>query len=221
MRSISRREFLGLVGFVGLAGLVGCSGGATGDGASDGAAQDVPQTSRADTGQASSDAAGGESQAKTLVAYFSGTGNTRRVAELAADELSADLFELAPAEPYTAADLNYNDSSSRVVREHDEGVVSVALAAMAPEGGLDAYGRILLGYPIWWHDAAWPVGEFVEQNDFTGKAVVPFCTSASSPVEESGARGLAERAGAGEWRDATRFGSHESEDAIRSWAEGL
>ena len=76
------------------------------------------------------------------------------------------------------------------------------------------------GHAIWWYDAAWPVDGFVEANDFTGKTVIPFCTSASSGLGESGQL-LAELAGAGDWMDGQRFRSSVSESDVQTWLDGL
>ena len=112
--------------------------------------------------------------------YFSATGNTERVAEVIADTTGGELFELEPVDPYTDEDLNYNDDNSRVSQEYaDEGLRNVELVADTVDGWQDVE-RVYIGYPIWWGNAAWPVNAFVEANDFTGKTVIPFCTSASS-----------------------------------------
>ena len=137
-------------------------------------------------------------EGKTLVVYFSATGNTERVAEMIAEATGGDLFELEPADPYTDEDLNYNDENSRVSQEYaDESLRNVELVAATMEG-FDEYENVFVGYPVWWGIAAWPVNTFIEVNDFTGKTVIPFCTSASSGLGESGEL-LAELAGTGDW----------------------
>ena len=85
---------------------------------------------------------------------------------------------------------------------------------------VDQYDTILLGYPIWWGEAAWPVNQFVENNDFTGKTVIPFATSASSGFGESGQL-LADMAGTGDWQEGMRFGSSPDEAAVQEWIDGL
>ena len=157
---------------------------------------------------------------KTLVVYFSGTGNTERVAQDIAAATGADLFEILPAEPYTSADLNYNDDTSRVVREHDdESLRDVVLTTTAVENWAD-YDTVFLGYPIWWGIAAWPVSSFVKANDFTGKTVIPFATSASSGMGQSGSA-LAQLAGTGLWQEGQRFSSGVSTADVESWVRGL
>ena len=157
---------------------------------------------------------------KTLVVYFSATGNTERVAEMIAEATGSDLFELEPADPYTDEDLNYNDDNSRVSQEHaDESLRNVELVAATVEG-FDEYENVFVGYPVWWGIAAWPVNTFIEANDFTGKTVIPFCTSASSGLGESGEL-LAELAGTGEWLEGMRFRSGASEEDVVAWVESL
>lgn len=165
-----------------------------------------------------SEAAG--SKEKVLVVYFSGSGNTARVAGDIADAAGADLFEITPVQPYTDADLDYTNDDSRVVKEHnDESLRKVELTTTeVPDW--DSYGTVFIGYPIWWQIAAWPVNTFVENNDFTGKIVIPFATSASSDMGESGTL-LEELAGTGDWQDGQRFSSRVAADEVREWVKGL
>ena len=159
-------------------------------------------------------------QGKTLVVYFSATGNTERVAEVIADTAGGELFELEPVDPYTDEDLNYNDDNSRVSQEYaDEGLRNVELVADTVDGWQDVE-RVYIGYPVWWGNAAWPVNSFVEANDFTGKTVIPFCTSASSGLGNSGKR-LAELAGTGDWQEGMRFRSSVSDEDVAAWVESL
>ena len=162
------------------------------------------------------DPAGG----RVLVAYFSATGNTEAVAGYIAQATGGDLFEITPADPYTSDDLNWTDENSRVVYEYENpDERDTELASDTPDGWED-YDVIFLGYPIWWYDAAWPVDGFVEANDFTGKTVIPFCTSSSSGLGESGSR-LAELAGTGDWLEGQRFPSSASQADVEAWVDGL
>ena len=155
-----------------------------------------------------------------LVAYFSATGNTEAAAGYIADALGADTFEITPAEPYTSDDLNWSDEDSRVSREHeDPSLQTVELAETTPENWED-YDTVFIGYPIWWGVAAWPVSSFVAANDFTGKTVIPFCTSSSSGLGESGDL-LEELAGTGAWLEGQRFRSSVSEADVAEWVNGL
>ena len=157
---------------------------------------------------------------RVLVAYFSATGNTEAVAGYIAQATGGDLFEITPADPYTVDDLNWTDENSRVVYEYENpDERDTELASDTPDGWED-YDVIFLGYPIWWYDAAWPVDGFVEANDFTGKTVIPFCTSSSSGLGESGSR-LAELAGAGDWLEGQRFPSGATQVDVEAWVDGL
>lgn len=157
---------------------------------------------------------------KTLVVYYSATGNTQEAASLIAELTGGDLFELEPADPYTDEDLNYSDENSRVVYEHDNpDARGVALVQDTVDNWAE-YDTVFLGYPIWWGIAAWPVNDFVTANDFTGKTVIPFCTSASSGLGESGEL-LAEMAGTGDWLEGQRFPSRVSREDVQAWLDGL
>lgn len=170
--------------------------------------------------QPSSENANTAAGGKTLVVYFSATGNTKEAAEYIASATGGDLFELVPTEPYSDEDLNWNDEDSRVVYEHDHPEErAVALENATPEN-FAQYDTVFIGYPIWWSIAAWPVDSFIEANDFTGKTVIPFCTSASSGLGESGEL-LKEAAGTGNWLAGERFSSGVSEAEIREWVESL
>lgn len=157
---------------------------------------------------------------KILVAYFSASGNTEAVANAIADTLDADLFEMIPESPYTSADLNWTDSGSRVNAEHDDPAKQdVKLADTTVDNWAD-YDTVFIGYPIWWGIAAWPVNDFVKNNDFTGKTVIPFCTSTSSGLGQSGEL-LKEMAGTGNWQEGRRFTERASQSDIAAWANGL
>ena len=157
---------------------------------------------------------------KILVAYFSASGNTEAVANAIADTLDADLFEMVPEAPYTSADLNWTDSGSRVNAEHDDPAKQdVKLADTTVDNWAD-YDTVFIGYPIWWGIAAWPVNDFVKNNDFTGKTVIPFCTSTSSGLGQSGTL-LAEMANGGNWQEGRRFSERASQSDIAAWANGL
>ncbi len=215
--SLDRRELVKILGGV-LAALpvsnmlAGCSNNAT---AGSSAADSAGNSSESDA--AASNSGNGS---KTLVAFFSATGHTHAVAQAAADALDADLFEITLAVPYGNEDLDYNNPDSRVSKEHeDESLRTLELARTTPEH-FENYDTVLLGYPIWWGIAAWPTNDFASGNDFTGKRVVPFCTSASSPIGQSGSNS-AELAGTGTWEEGTRFPSSTSADEVANWAVSL
>lgn len=150
---------------------------------------------------------------KTLVVYYSASGNTKDVAEKIAKITKADLFEIEPVEPYT-------DDDSRVSREHDdESLRDVELVSTTVDNW-DSYDTVYIGYPIWWGIAAWPVDNFVKENDFTGKTVISFCTAATSGIGDSGNL-LEEMTGTGDWKEGERFHGGASESDISSWIDSL
>ena len=162
----------------------------------------------------------GSGTGKTLVVYYSATGNTRGVAERLAENLNADAFEIVPSDPYTDDDLDWTDDNSRVSREYaDESLRDVELETTTVPNW-DIYDTVLIGYPIWWDIAAWPVNSFVEANDFTGKTVIPFCTSSSSGIGNS-ADILEDLTKTGTWQEGIRFGTNPSDDDINDFIDSI
>ena len=157
---------------------------------------------------------------KTLVVYYSASGNTKRVAEDIAEAVSADLFEIVPTEGYTSDDLNWTNADSRVSREHDDESLRDVPLTTTEVPDWDSYDTVFIGYPIWWGIAAWPVDGFVKANDFTGKTVIPFATSSSSGMGQSGSL-LADMAGTGDWQEGQRFSSGVSSADVQAWVDGL
>ena len=157
---------------------------------------------------------------KTLVVYYSASGNTERVAKDIAEAAGADLFEIVPTEVYTSEDLNWTNPDSRVSREHDDESLRDVPLTTTEVPDWDSYDTVFIGYPIWWGIAAWPVDTFVKNDDFTGKTVIPFATSSSSGMGRSGSL-LADMAGTGEWQEGQRFSSGVSSDDVQSWVNGL
>lgn len=161
-----------------------------------------------------------ETAEKTLVVYFSASGNTERVAEIIAETTGGELFELVPVELYTDEDLDWTDDNSRVTVEHENPEQrEVELTADTVEDWQNV-SVVYVGYPIWWAEAAQPMESFIKANDFTGKTVIPFCTSSSSGLGESGEL-LAEMAGTGDWQEGMRFQSSVSEEDVVTWVESL
>ena len=208
-----------LTGIVAASMLVGCGAGTS-------------NSKKNDTEKTTSDKAAGPSSdnssankttdgsGKTLVVYYSATGNTKSVAETIAKITDGDLFEIEPKEPYTDDDLDWTDDDSRVSKEHDdESLRDVELVSTTVDNW-ESYDTVYIGYPIWWGIAAWPVDNFVKDNDFTGKTVIPFCTAASSGIGDSGNL-LEKMAGTGDWKDGERFHGGASESDISSWIDGL
>lgn len=181
---------------------------------------ETPSDSQAENEDNAGDTDAESTSGKTLIVYYSASGNTEEVANYIASATGGDLFEIVPTEIYTDADLDWMDDDSRVSREHDnEEERNVPLVSDTVDNW-NEYDTVFIGYPIWWGIAAWPVDGFVKANDFIGKTVIPFCTSSSSGLGESGEL-LKEMAGTGEWLEGERFRSGASEETVRSWVEGL
>lgn len=185
------------------------------------ASQESSQTSE-NTASDSSDSSAptNTTGGKTLVVYYSASGNTERVAKDIAEADGADLFEIEPEQPYTDDDLNWTNSESRVSREHDDESLRNVPLKNTEVADWSSYDTVFIGYPIWWGIAAWPVDKFVKENDFSGKTVIPFATSASSGIGESGTF-LEEMAGTGNWQEGQRFSSGASEEMVRNWVAEL
>lgn len=155
-----------------------------------------------------------------LVVYYSASGHTKAVANEIADATGGDTLELVPTKPYTDEDLDYTNDDSRVCKEYaDESLRSIPLEADSVDNW-EQYDTVFIGYPIWWGIAAWPVNTFVENNDFTDKTVIPFCTSASSGLGDSGSL-LEQLAGTGNWQDGIRFSSSAPADEVSACIDDL
>lgn len=115
---------------------------------------------------------------KILVAYFSATGTTKRVAERLARVAQADLFEIRPAVPYSSADLDWTNKASRTSKERADESIRPALAVKLAD--VSAYATVYIGFPIWWYVAPRIIATFLESCDFSGKTIVPFATSGGS-----------------------------------------
>ena len=178
------------------------------------------QASSSATSSVASSSSAASEAGETLVVYFSATGNTEAVVQDIVNETGATSFAIQPTQPYTSEDLDYNNSSSRVSKEHaDPALQDVALDQDTPDNWT-SYDTVLIGYPIWWGEAAYPVASFVRANDFTGKTVIPFCTSASSDMGQS-AEHLSELANGGEWMGGMRFPSGVNSDEVCQWIDDL
>lgn len=153
---------------------------------------------------------------KTAVVYFSTTGNTAKVANTIAASTGGTLFEIKPDQPYTEEDLDYSNSSSRTSQEHADGALRPAYVGDIENW--DSYDTIYIGYPIWWGKAPNIVYTFVENHDFSGKKVIPFCTSGSSSIGTSGEE-LAKAAKTGDWKEGKRFSSGVSQVDVATWVK--
>lgn len=181
------------------------------------ATREPVETPEAEEAAPASDAA---AAAPVLVAYYTNTGNTGRVAEVIAQEMQADTFLIECVDPYTAEDVNWRDENSRVSQEMPRrSEVDVELVSVTPPDW-DSYKTVFVGCPIWWQSFSWVMNDFVRQNSFQGKTVIPFFTSSSSPLGESDTAMAAEADG-GDWLPGMRFSSAASEEEIRQWLESL
>lgn len=120
---------------------------------------------------------------------------------------------------YTDADLNYSNDSSRVVYEHEHPEAQDVELVTTTVPDWDSYDTVFIGYPIWWHAASWVVYDFVKDNDFTGKTVIPFSTSASSG--EVGSEAIKEMTNTGDWQEGMGFRSGVSESDVADWVNSL
>lgn len=153
-----------------------------------------------------------------LVAYFSATGTTEGVAENIAAGLNADLYEIVPQEPYTDADLNYNDDDSRSTIEMNDPNARPAISGSVEN--MEQYDIVFIGYPIWWGEAPRIISTFVESYDFSGKTIVPFCTSGGSGIGSS-AEDLEELTSGAEWLSGSRLRGSDSQEDVMEWVNGL
>ena len=154
-------------------------------------------------------------QNKVLVAYFSASGNTEKVAKSLAGVLGADVFKIEPQEPYTNADLDYNNKSSRVCKEHDEGTEPPIRQKVQNMGQYDV---VVLGYPIWWGEAPGVVNTFLKGHDFVQKTIVPFCTSGGSGFGASGKK-LAKYASKATWTSGGQLNTGASAMELKDWLQ--
>ena len=158
------------------------------------------------------------SHSDVLVAYFSATGTTKGVAEKIAAITGGDLYEIVPAEPYSDADLNWNDSGSRSTREQNDKSVRPGIGSEPLD--LTGYKTVFIGFPIWWGEEPRIMDTFAESYDFDGMTLIPFCTSSSSGIGRSGPN-MEALAGSGVWLEGKRFGGGVSEADLQSWIDGL
>ena len=157
-------------------------------------------------------------QGKVLVAYFSATGNTEGVAEIIADTTGGTLFEIVPEVPYTDADLNYSNDDCRANREQNDENARPAIANEVED--MASYDKVFIGHPIWWGDAPRIIDTFLESYDFSGKTVIPFCTSGSSGIDAS-VENLKTLATDATWLDGQRFAGNATQEAVMEWVHSL
>lgn len=176
------------------------------------------ETEREETSSPQEETNTQEESSRVLVVYFSATNTTEQVAERMAQGMGADLYEIVPEEPYTEQDLNYNDSGSRASLEQNDPEARPAISGdIYP---IDSYDVVFLGYPIWWGEAPKIIATFLERYDWTGKTLVPFCTSGSSSITSS-VETLQPLAEGATWQEGRRFEGDASQEEILAWVEEL
>ena len=151
---------------------------------------------------------------KSIVIYFSATGTTKSVAQHIASATGADTYEILAAQPYSDDDLYWQDDNSRATKEQNDKTIRPEIGSEKLD--LTAYDTIYLGYPIWWGQEPRIMDTFVETYDFTGKIVIPFCTSGSSDIGTTG-DDLKANAGSGNWLKGKRFASGTTQAEVEEW----
>jgi len=160
-----------------------------------------------------------ENDKKILIAYFSCTGTTEQIAKYIESTIPADLYKITPEVPYTSADLDYNDSSTRATKEQHDASARPAISGTIEN--MSDYDVIFIGYPIWWGEAPKIIYTFLESYDFSGKTVIPFCTSSSSGIGSSDTmlHSLCEEDT--EWLSGKRFSRSSTENEVMQWVNEL
>ena len=157
-------------------------------------------------------------QGDTIVVYFSRTGNTEKIAGYLIDMTGADSYVIEAAVPYTDEDIAYNNSTCRANQEQNDKTVRPEIAS--PIGSLDGYDMVFLGYPIWWGQEPRIIDTFLEGYDFSGKTVIPFCTSASSGISTS-EKNIAALVPIGRQLTGRRFSASASREDVQAWYASL
>jgi len=156
---------------------------------------------------------------KILIAYFSASGETEKLAQTIAQVTGGDLYKIQPAQPYTSADLNWNDANSRSSKEMKNPDSRPAIADSV--SNMDEYDTVFVGFPIWWYVAPTIIDTFLESYDFSGKTVVPFATSGGSGMGKTDGILKKRCSLQTNWRQGKRLGSHESKASVKAWIDSL
>ena len=156
---------------------------------------------------------------KTLVAYFSASGVTKKLAENLAEAAGADLFEIKPEKPYTKADLDWTNKTSRSTIEMNDPASRPAVAEKL--GNIGAYNTVFVGFPIWWYVAPKIINTFLEGYDFSGKTIIPFATSGGSGIGKTVEKLRSSCSGATTWKDGKLLKSSADKKTLSAWIESL
>ena len=152
---------------------------------------------------------------KKLVAYFSASGTTAKVAKKMAEAIGADLFEIKPEKPYTGADLNWQNKNSRSSVEMNDRSSRPAIAVKAAD--MPQYDVVFVGFPVWWYREPSIIDTFMESYDFAGKTVIPFATSGGSGLGDSAAN-MQKLAKGAKVVNGKRFSGSVSSEELKAWA---
>ena len=155
---------------------------------------------------------------KSLVAYFSASGVTKKVATKLASAIGADIFEIVPKELYTSADLNWMDKKSRSSVEMNDRNCRPEISSKVDD--MSKYDTVYVGFPVWWYREPSIIDTFMESYDFSGKTVIPFCTSGGSGLGDS-AKNMQALASEAKVIDGKKFSSGVSEEELKKWADSL
>lgn len=221
-----KKAFLTLVALIGAISLVGCSTNDSSipNGGDYGNQTDNGNPDTGNNGDSSNTDKGEEKAGNAIVVYFSATNHTEAVAQTIANHIDSAIYELEPVNPYTSADLNYANQSSRVVEEHNRILagedVNIELVDVDFEGFADA-DYVFIGAPVWWQELSWVIEDFVASNDFSNKTIIPFGTSASSGYTLGNLTPLTEDDENVTWLDPQRFRSNVSSDDVIKWVDSL
>ena len=158
---------------------------------------------------------GDAEQGKSLIVYFSCTDTTKKIAEYVQEITGADIYRIEPEVPYTAEDLNYGDASTRATREQNDSSARPAIAGKVEN--MSRYQNIVIAYPIWWGQAPRIISTFLESYDFSGKTIVPVCTSHSSGIGSSATNLHALTDGSVTWLEGRRFSSTTTKEEVAQW----
>lgn len=156
---------------------------------------------------------------KILVAYFSASGQTARLAKTIADVTGGDLYEIVPTEKYTSADLNWNDKQSRSTKEMNDASCRPAISGKVAD--MSQYDTVFVGFPIWWYVAPRIIQTFLESYDFSGKTVIPFATSGGSSMGNTNSVLQKSCSASTKWKDGKRMSSRESTSSVKKWVDSL
>ena len=206
-----------------------CSGNANGPAPTSQAVETEAETSQGETSEeketdkeqeeSAGERTGENGEAKVLVAYFSCTNTTRPLAEYAADALGADIYEIVPETPYTEEDLNYSNSDCRANEEQNNPDSRPEISGSVE--GMEEYEIVFLGYPIWWGQAPKIICTFMESYDFSGKTIIPFCTSGSSGIGSSASNLHDLCSDTATWLDGARLEGSTTREEMVEWINGL